>query len=375
MNTRGDGASRLRLLVVDDERANLALLTLTLRNEGYEVVACASGAEALEKAALLPPDLALLDILMPEMDGFQVLHHLKASPRTSRIPVIFLSGMEDLAAKLRGFSLGAVDYITKPFHVEELRARVRIHLQLAHSRKAVVEEQSRKLEQLAEAQRRLLLRPEDIPQARFAVRYVSREEVGGDLYDVVEPGAAIHGYFVADASGHDVGTSLVAAGARALWRQNASPVWSPEQTFALANDALVTWIPAGKYLTAIYACLNRLTGHLVVVSAAHPPCLVIPRIGDPRFVELSGDVLGAFPGARFGTRELHLVPGDRVVLYSDGLIEDPEGGVLWNGGLDRLLDAARRHRGLALSELPDALFGELVGSRNSDDVVVLAFEY
>lgn len=375
MNSGEESASRLSLLVIDDERANLALLTLTLRNEGYEVVACPDGPTALSKALESPPDLVLLDIVMPGMDGFEVLAALKSRQQTARVPVIFLSGMEDLSSKLRGFSLGAVDYVTKPFHIDELRARVRIHLQLARSRRAIVEEQSRKLASLAEAQRKLLRKPEDLPQARFSVHYSSREEVGGDLYDVVEAGAAIHGYFVADASGHDVGTSLVATGARALLRQNASPVWSPEQAFSLANDALVTWIPPGKYLTAAYACLNRLTGTLSVVSAAHPPCLVLPRSGDPWFLELPGDVLGAFPGAQFGTRDLHLSAGDRVLLYSDGLIEDPDQGVLWNQGMERLRTTAQGLRREPLGDFTARLADRLVGTRNSDDVVALAFEY
>lgn len=371
----GGSLSRPSLLVVDDERSNLAVLTITLRNEGYEVAACSNGADALAKAFASPPDLILLDIVMPGMDGFQVLEELRSHPETSRVPVIFLSGMEDLSSKLRGFSLGAVDYVTKPFHMEELRARVRIHLQLARSRRAVVEEQSRRLASLAEAQRQLLRKPEEIPNARFSIHYASREEVGGDLYDVVETSSAIHGYFVADASGHDVGTSLVATGARALLRQNASPMWSPEQTFSLVNDALVDWIPPGKYLTAAYACLNRLTGSLSLVGAAHPPCLILPRTGDPWLVELAGDVLGAFGGARFGTKTIRLSVGDRVVLYTDGLIEDPDGGVLWNAGTGRLLEWAFQHRDIAVANLPGRLAEDLVGERRSDDVVVLAFEY
>lgn len=366
---------RPRVLVVDDERANLAMLTLTLRHEGYEVAACSGGEAALREAATRLPDLVLLDIAMPGMDGFQVLESLHADPRTARVPVIFLSGMEDLPAKLKGFSLGAVDYVTKPFHVEELRARVRIHLQMAHGFRALVEEQTRRLRGLAEAQERLLVRSQDLPQARFAALLASREEVGGDLYDVVEPASGIHGYFVADASGHDLGTSLVAAGARALLRQNAHPVWSPEQTFSLANDALAAWIPPGKYLTAIYARLNRLTGILSVVSAAHPPALILPKEGRPWFLELSGDVLGVFPGARFGTRDIHLKPGDRVLLYSDGLVEDPDGMVLWNRGLPALVEAAELLERPSLPDLVAQLRDRMVGARDSDDVALLAFEY
>ncbi|MCB9496633.1 MAG: fused response regulator/phosphatase [Fibrobacteria bacterium] len=366
---------RPHVLVVDDERANLALLALTLRNEGYEVSTSPSGGDALERARGQSPDLILLDVLMPGMDGYQVIAALKEDPSTSRIPVIFLSGMEDLSAKLRGFSLGAVDYVTKPFHVEELRARVRIHLQLEHGRKVLVEEQARRLEQLAVAQRMLMVRPEELPQARFGVSHVMREEAGGDFYDVLEPGPGWHGYLIGDASGHDLGTSLVAAGAQVLMRQNAGPLWSPTQTFALVNDALVSWVPSGKFLTAVFASLNRLTGVLQVVSAAHPPALILDSSGTARFLELPGDVLGVFHGARFGATEEVLRPGDKVVLYTDGLVERPDGGVVWSSGLERLRECALDHRTESISDLPARLHADLAEANPSDDVAVLAFEY
>jgi sigma-B regulation protein RsbU (phosphoserine phosphatase) len=365
---------RPKVLVVDDERTNLALLTSTLRNEGHEVLSASNGADALELAKTHKPDIVLLDILMPGMDGFEVLENLKRMEGMARVPVLFLTGLEDIESKLRGFSKGAVDYITKPFHQEEVRARLRIHLQLAHAQKALIEEQGHRLHSLEQAQKCLLRRPEEVPEARFSVLFKSREEAGGDLYDVVVSSDGIHGYFVADASGHDVGTSLVAAGARALLRQNATPIYSPEETFRLVNDALVGWIPLGKYLTASYARLNRFTGQLITVSAGHPPPLLMRHDGTCELLEAPGDVLGAFNGASFGRVERKLRKGDRLVLYTDGLVEDEAQGQIWTGGVYRLLEVAKSLKATSLQDLPEALSEAMLGKNCQDDLLVLAFE-
>jgi DNA-binding response OmpR family regulator len=118
-----------RILIVDDTRTNIAILVETLR-EGYRLAVAPSGAKALEFVAKTPPDLVLLDIMMPEMDGYEVCRRLKAEPRTQGIPVIFITALDEVQEKTRGFALGAVDYITKPFEAAEVKARVRTHLQI-----------------------------------------------------------------------------------------------------------------------------------------------------------------------------------------------------------------------------------------------------
>jgi PAS domain S-box-containing protein len=119
-----------KILVVDDTGANRQLLTNLLSTHGYAVYPASDGELALEFVRSTLPDLILLDIRMPGMDGFQVCHRLKADERTRSIPVIFISILEDEREKVRGFHAGAVDYITKPFQAEEVLARVRIHLHL-----------------------------------------------------------------------------------------------------------------------------------------------------------------------------------------------------------------------------------------------------
>jgi putative two-component system response regulator len=116
--------------VVDDTPTNLELLTEMLKAQGYKVRAVPSGKLALQLALSEPPDLILLDIQMPEMDGYEVCEHLKAIEKLAKIPVIFLSALNDAADKTKAFSAGGVDYVTKPFKFEEVRARVDTHLNL-----------------------------------------------------------------------------------------------------------------------------------------------------------------------------------------------------------------------------------------------------
>jgi putative two-component system response regulator len=118
------------ILIVDDTPDNLRVLWELLRSEGYGVRAVPDGAMALESAATKPPDLILLDIMMPRMDGFEVCRRLKADENLRAIPVIFLSALNDVDAKLKAFSMGGVDYIGKPFQFAEVRARVDTHLRL-----------------------------------------------------------------------------------------------------------------------------------------------------------------------------------------------------------------------------------------------------
>lgn len=118
------------VLVIDDQAANLEAVQGLLRQHGFEVTMATSGREGLERCELRLPDLILLDMRMPEMDGFTVCERLKANPVTAAIPVIFLTADRERQSVVRGFSVGAVDYVTKPFVAEELLARVRTHVTL-----------------------------------------------------------------------------------------------------------------------------------------------------------------------------------------------------------------------------------------------------
>jgi len=117
-------------MVVDDDRGSLRVLSEILKAAGYDVMAFDSGINALKAIFKSPPDLIILDIVMPGIDGLELCRMLKENPEFSDIPVLFISGVDDVDNKLRAFSVGGADYITKPFHLREIQARVKTHLQL-----------------------------------------------------------------------------------------------------------------------------------------------------------------------------------------------------------------------------------------------------
>jgi len=125
--------SRPLILIVDDNTTNIDLLVSTLKTD-YRLGIAKNGSRALEYAGKHKPDLVLLDIMMPEMDGYETCTRLKADPHTASIPIIFITAMDETINKTRGFELGAIDYITKPFHAMEVKARIRTHLSLEEMR-------------------------------------------------------------------------------------------------------------------------------------------------------------------------------------------------------------------------------------------------
>ena len=164
MNNRLFGTSTPNILVVDDIPENLKLMTAVLKHSGYKVRPVTSGVLALESARMMPPDLILLDINMPEMNGYEVCEQIRADAALADIPVIFLSAMNETVDKVRGLRGGGNDYVTKPFQAEEVLARIDIHLELRLLRKELqaqnelLEEKVRqRTQELTQAKDRLMI--------------------------------------------------------------------------------------------------------------------------------------------------------------------------------------------------------------------------
>ncbi len=167
--------NRASVMVVDDQPANLKLLEDMLTNHGYAIRSFPRGELALASAAQTPPDLILLDINMPQMNGFEVCQRLKADHRLAEIPVIFLSALTEVEDKIKAFQCGGVDYVTKPFQIAEVLARVETHLEL-HRLQRALERHSERLQatvrsrtaELVDANDQLKLLEETLIQRRLA---------------------------------------------------------------------------------------------------------------------------------------------------------------------------------------------------------------
>jgi two-component system sensor histidine kinase/response regulator len=146
MNASASSSEPADILVVDDTPANLQLLTGILKDCGYRVRPVLSGALALRAAQSAPPDLMLLDICMPEMDGYEVCQRFKSQPLLSDIPIIFISALSEIEDKISAFAAGGIDYVTKPFQFEDVQARIRIHLRLRNQQRQLEMQHQRLLE-------------------------------------------------------------------------------------------------------------------------------------------------------------------------------------------------------------------------------------
>jgi phosphoserine phosphatase RsbU/P len=360
------------ILVVDDEPTTVAVLVRMLGAEGYRTWSAGDGATGRALAAAHQPELVLLDVNMPGESGFETCRLLKSAALTADTPILFLSADDDVRSKVIGFEAGAVDYVTKPFQREEVLARVRTHLRLRRAHRALLEMQGARLAQLANAQQSILPAPADHPEANFAVYYRPLQEAGGDFYDFQRVGERVFDFFVADVSGHDVGTSLATAGLKALLHQNAGLSEAPGDVLRATNRVIRSILPSTQYVTLVYLRVNRAARRLTLVSAGHPPALVLRPGEAPLQFAATGDVLGAFDEVSFDVCEMKCSPGDRVFLFSDGMIE--LGGSRADG-LARLSELCARHRELPLPELVRVVPAELFqGQPAADDLVFLGVE-
>jgi len=341
------------------------------------MLAASSGMEGLQIAEKRNPDIILLDVLMPGENGFETCVKLKANPVTSQTPIIFLSSENDKHSRISGLTIGGVDYITKPFETEEVIARLRIHLRIRQAFEALVEQQTNELSHLAIAQQSILVQPEDMPDAKFAVYYRPLHAAGGDFYDVIPLGDGINGFFSADVSGHDLGAAFVTSALKVLLHQNFTPLYTPLEIMNLLNGVLRPVLKDGSVLSACCVKLNRRTGRLTVVDAGHPPLIRLAADGTMDVISAKGDLLGAFDTPYFESMEVKVSKGDRFFFFSDGLIENFHGlNVSRKTGLRYLGESLTTRRDLHLDKVVEEAAQSICrpGELASDDILLLGVE-
>ena len=345
-----EGAKKPKVLIVDDTPENIQVLMGTLKNQ-YVIVAAINGEKALKMAVAEPqPDLILLDIMMPGMDGFEVCRRLKTDAATSEIPVIFLSALNDTLNKVKGFSVGAVDYISKPFQPEEVLVRVNTHLTI-HRLNQEVQAQRDQLEHelkvVSELQRALL--PEGLPDIRglkMAVHYSTSRYAGGDYYDVVKLPGDRCGLLVADSEGHSAPATVMMAMTCTLFRSCPDLHDQPDKVLDFINTHLGK-VNKESFVTALYAVYDGSRRTLRISRAGHPlPILFKLSENRARDVFCKGVfMMGVERYDHVPVTEIRLDPGDRLLLHTDGVSErfNPEGQLY---GEERLRRQMERSVGL-----------------------------
>ena len=324
------------LLVVDDSATNLQVLVRTLYGSGHRILVAKDGPTALEIALRVSPDLVLLDVMMPGMDGFEVCRSLKAKPETRNAAVIFMSARGEVADKVSGLELGAVDYITKPIQAEEVVARVSAHLSRQHLERALRESRDRLDRELASAarmQRAILPAAMPVhPRVSFAACYETSRHAGGDYYDVLTLGGDRFGIMVADVSGHGAPAAIVMAMIRAVLHTYPGVADDPPAVLDHINRHFRFLWDTAMYATAVYAVIDAARGTLRLSSAGHPPPLML-RQGEPvTAVTIDTTMCLLWDEMRdIPTAEHSLRPGDRVVFFTDGITDrQARGGAMYD---------------------------------------------
>jgi serine phosphatase RsbU (regulator of sigma subunit) len=351
------------ILIVDDSATNLQVLVRTLYGTGHRILAARDGATAIEIAQRARPDLLLLDVMMPGMDGFEVCRILKAERDTSQSAIIFLSARGEVSDKVSGLELGAVDYITKPIHAEEVLARVATHLTRLHLERALRESRDRLDQELASAARmqRLIL-PAAMPvhpSVSFAAHYETSRHAGGDYYDVLALGADRFGILVADVSGHGAPAAIVMAMIRAVVHTYPGEAADPPAVLHHINRHFRFLWETAMYATAVYAVLDAAQGTLRVSSAGHPLPLLVRAGHEVAAVPLDTTMcllwneLGEVPCSEHALRA-----GDRLVFYTDGITDrQAPDGTMYDP--ERLTAALARLGRFAPTAIVDQIVAEL----------------
>lgn len=374
--------SDCRILIVDDVRANVQLLAEALRDE-YKVSFALDGEAALKAVDSLKPDLVLLDIVMPGLDGYAVLQRLRSAEPTRELPVMFLSSLEDVSNKARGFELGANDYLTKPFELLEVKARVKSLLKAKSYADAVKAALERDLSIAKEIQLGIL--PTDPSECArgtaldVAAILESAQQVGGDLFLTLRTAPEKVLVAVGDVSGKGVPASLFMAVTMTLLRSLATEGTEPAAILERLNRHLSGQNPRGMFVTLSCALFDLTEMTVTLASAGHPsPVLLSPGRAAEMPFPTTGTVCGLFPRSPYGQTSRPFQPGDCLVFYSDGVSEafSPEDEEF---GYERLMKTVDGHRdqdakGIT-AEVLSAVREHAAGRKQSDDITVLAVRH
>ena len=296
--------SDCRVLLVDDAKANLDILVEGLKAD-HKLSLALNGEMALQIAARTPPDLVLLDIMMPGMDGYEVCRRLRQMPETAEVPIMFLSSLEEVQNKTRGFEAGANDYLTKPFEMLEVKARVRSLLKAKAYSDAVKEQIASELRVAREIQMGML--PHDFSPfeeaygVSFGAVLEPAREVGGDLYGVCAAAPDRLVMFLGDVSGKGIPASMFMVRAISLARLLARDIAEPERILARLNDELAADNPSDMFVTFLCAVFEPKSRRLTLANAGHCRPVVLSASEPPRWaVKNLGTALGfeTGPGIR-----------------------------------------------------------------------------
>lgn len=387
--------SGIRILIAEDHELTRFKLQNDLEKWGHEVVAAEDGEQAFELFQDQKFSIVITDWMMPNVDGLQLVQKIRGLDRENYVYVIMLTAKAEKHDIVAGMGAGADDFLAKPFHRDELNVRLRAGIRITQLNRALTDTNRRISRSLqAAARMKQSCFPSSLPEApgyKFAWEYQPCENLGGDVLNIIALDNQQVGMYVVDVSGGGVPASLLATSigrvmspaldaSSVLVEQNGDDeprVMEPFEVAAKLNEQFAWAGREGQFFSLVYGILDTHTGELRYTSAGHPPLMYFPANAEPQTIGMSGMPIGMSPDSDYEQDELTLEPGDRLMMYSDGLTDVPNhADALF--GASRVLDSMKRLARLDLQESINGTLTEVAKwlgkSAPKDDLAVLAIE-
>ena len=382
-----------RILIVDDEPFNVDYLEQELEDLHYEIITAFNGQEALEKIQTGKPDLILLDIMMPVMDGYAVLEKVKADEDLRNIPIIIISANNDLQSVVKGIEMGAEDYLPKPFEPAILQARISSSLERKYLRdleQMHLKSLQREMDIARRIQKEFL--PAEIPTLpgwQVAAYFKAANNVAGDFYDVFTLPDGNLVFVIGDVCGKGIGAALFMTLYRSLIRATATSndLTDPSSQISLLPEERLKHAAAftNLYVTTTHAdtftfattfmgLFDVNTGMLYYINAGNEPPHLRRGDGTHETLMPTGPALGVFSDAKFTVRQIQMGQGDTLIAFTDGIPDgkNPRDEFFGHDRLNQLL--AQDHPTLedCLNQIGDHLLAFMEDGEQFDDITMLA---
>lgn len=384
-----------KILIVDDEPFNVDYLEQELEELNYETISAVNGQEALDKIQSESPDLVLLDIMMPVMDGFEVLSRLQADPTTRDLPVIIISADNNLQSVVKGIELGAEDYLPKPFEPVLLHARISSSLEkkrLRDLQQLYLKSLEREFDIAREIQQGFL--PSKLPKLdgwEIAVYFKAAREVAGDFYDafLLPDGNLV--CVIGDVCGKGVGAALFMTLFRSLIRattttdyflgrkdlQPLPPGERLQHAINFTNDYIAnTHSDANMFATVFIGIFNLQDGTLTYINCGNEPPLMLKGGGVMTVLPSTGPVVGVIPDASFGVREITLEKNNVLLAFTDGIPDalNVDGASFGNEHFQELFNSGDMSPVAILKNI-EAQLRQFIGAADQfDDITLLGIQ-
>ena len=386
-----------KVLVVDDEPKNVKLLQVRLKSVGYDVSTAEDGQEGFELAQKIKPAIIVSDLMMPKVDGIEFLKNIRADESMKEVGFILLTARDTHESTVEGLSVGADDYITKPFDTDELFARIKTNIRVSNLQEEIREKNlllQEKIEELEKKDKKIqddldtarvlqqALLPVDLPKVdsvRFGIKYEPTDKVGGDIYDIFEIDKNNIGILISDVTGHGVHAAFLSAMARMAVVNNERFYFSPALLLQTVNEQICTNIKTKCCINMFYLVLDTKSGKIIFSHGCHSNAFIF-RKKDDNLEQLTTKALAADADedAAFAEEEVNLISGDKLILLSNGV----SNCFLKAGCKDlpnRIGDIIKSNKDVAIQELVDKLYMEAetnISDENKDgeDTTIVGIE-